>query len=101
MTTPRYVIPTHRRFNRWALGSGITAMLIACLLVAYMLGAHADGAPDDATRQAALAVLQDQRDQGRAEGFANAVEEIAPTVASAYSQGYLKGQSTSCPGSTL
>jgi hypothetical protein len=94
MTTNRTVIPTHRWLRSRAISMAGTAMVLGAVAAAYVLAV----APEtEATLHAqALELLAQQREQGHAEGFAEAMDQMSATVADAYTLGWRAASASAC-----
>lgn len=89
MKTEPHVIPTHRWISQREAGLFTAMVLLGAIAGAYIV-AQRNG--DSASlRQQAEEVLAQQFAAGHAAGFAQAIDELAPTVGDAYALGYRAG----------
>jgi hypothetical protein len=81
------VYATHHMLRDRAFLYGTTVATCVLIVCALLLAAHLDNRLDAKDAQ------QADRKAGQQEGYAQAIADVGPTVASAWQQGYLAGQS--------
>jgi hypothetical protein len=95
MKTAPHVIPTYRWIGQRQAGLITTMVVLGLMAGAYVAVAYLE--PARLARQAEASTAQAQQfAAGHAAGFAQAIDELAPTVGDAYALGYRAGNTGAC-----